>query len=141
MNARCVSQPRLSAVLATDSSASDRGGAWSTRRRCRQRARSMPAHQWKEAAENKKARIAPGLLHATIETDQPPGANASVRRVVTGAPTGSNFQRLTALSASRSNTRDGVARSTRALVTEPSVPTVISTSTSPEVPERSASAG
>ena len=69
------------------------------------------------------------------------GWNASVRRVVVGLLIGSKRQRLTALSASRSNTRGGLARSTRASVTEPSVPTVSSTSTSPEVPERSASAG
>ncbi len=78
----------------------------------------------------------PGFLQ-----DQPPGLNANVRRVVTGALTGSKRQRLVAFSASRSNTRGGVARSTRALVTEPSVPTVISTNTSPAVPERSASGG
>ena len=64
-----------------------------------------------------------------------------VRRVVTGSLTGANFQRLAALTASRSNTRAGVARTTRAEVTEPSVPTVNSTSTSPAVPARRASGG
>ncbi len=73
--------------------------------------------------------------------DQLPGLKPIVRRVVTGASSGSKRHRRTAFNASRSNTRAGVARTTRALVTEPSVPTVISTSTSPWVPERSASGG
>ena len=61
--------------------------------------------------------------------------------LLVGAAIGSYFQRRTAFIASRSKIRAGCERSTRALVTEPSVPTVISISTSPAVPARSASAG
>ena len=84
---------------------------------------------------------APGFLLVGSPVDQPPGLNPIVRRVVTGEATGWNRQRLTAASASRSNTRGGVARTTRAPLTEPSVETVNSTCTSPCVPARNASGG
>src|SRR5690606_21875688 len=69
------------------------------------------------------------------------GLKLMVRRVVTDAGTGSKRQRRTALIASRSNTRGGSARTTRTALTEPSTPTVNSTCTSPDVPERRASGG
>src|SRR5690606_2086298 len=69
------------------------------------------------------------------------GLKLIVRRVVTGTGTGSKRQRRTALSASRSKVRGGLAWTTRAEDTEPSRPTVNSIWTSPEVPARSASGG
>src|SRR5690606_9441966 len=102
----------------------------------------VPGACHQQKGPDKKARSDPGLLFAvTLPPAYSLGWEASVRRVVVGVPIGSNFQRLTAFSASRSKVRGGLERSTRASVTEPSVPTEISSSTSPEVPERSASAG
>ena len=72
---------------------------------------------------------------------QPPGLKPIVRRLVTGWSTGWKRHLRTALTASRSKTRAGFERTTRAEVTEPSVPTVNSTSTSPCWPERRASGG
>src|SRR5690606_20911333 len=69
------------------------------------------------------------------------GVKLIVRRVVTGAGTGSERQRRPAASASRSKVRGGLDWTTRADVTDPSTPTVNSTCTSPDVPERSASGG
>src|SRR5690606_37101913 len=60
------------------------------------------------------------------------GLKAIVRRAVTGSDIGWKRQRSTAANAARSNTRAGSARITRAAVTEPSVPIVSSTSTSPD---------
>src|SRR5688500_5696701 len=71
----------------------------------------------------------------------PCGLKLISRRVVTGADTGWKRHLRTAFTASRSKTRAGVAFTTRAAVTVPSVPTVYSTSTEPEVPARRASAG
>src|SRR5690606_14002581 len=91
----------------------------------------------------KEARRSAGLLRSA-----PAGGGAyceglklMVRRVVTGAGTGTKRQRRTALSASRSKVRAGLAWTTRAELTEPSNPTVNSTWTSPEVPARSACGG
>src|SRR5690606_14747935 len=65
---------------------------------------------------NEKARHVSGLF-VPSHRGHCPGSKAITRRVVTGAATGSKRQRRTAAIASRSNTRGGLARTTRALVT------------------------
>src|SRR3546814_17655153 len=70
---------------------------------------------------------------------QPPRWKAFVRRGVAGAESGWNRQLWTASSAARSNTRRGLELTTSAAITEPSVPTVYSTPTSPAWPARKAS--
>src|SRR5690606_10204461 len=92
-------------------------------------------------AETEKARRLPGLSFGLVPRAYSFGVKARVRRVVTGASIGSYFQRRTAFIASRSKTRGGLERTTRTSVTSPLVPTVNSTSTSPEVPARRASGG
>ena len=87
----------------------------------------------------------PGIRRASrvllLRPLQPPGLKPIVRRVVVADATGWKRQLRTALSAARSNTRGGLARTTRGLLTEPSGLTVNSTTTSPESPERSAAGG
>ncbi len=100
------------------------------------------------AQQRQKAWIAPGLFFSAttlfqsrrfdravsstrIEHHRPPRGDRRVHRLE--APAARGVERFAV------ENRAGVERSTRDEVTEPSVPTVISTSTSPAVPARSAS--